>query len=189
VDERRDVLALLLAAAATGDPRTPGALSILLPADEQKMTLTGLLSVQDPDVRAAWRGLGLLRWKLDLPLPSFRRAAQEQFLDMIQKPAGALPNEDDAMPMPAALKALVLDLVDGKGPIDAAAATALPEELREAMLVNAATNALARTSPRALQYALLLGAAAHRDLFEAAAGSQDAAFAAAGKAALAQLPN
>jgi hypothetical protein len=270
VDERRDVIALLLAAAAGGDPRAPGALSILLAADEQEATLSQLLDVKDPDVRAAagevlvrlwrgelqaslyqdllegragdttllriarlflsagdlpsviqvvndtrderartqslralwrhfgfdklgqvwWRGLGLLRWKLDLPLPSFRLAAQQQFLDLIQKPASGQRSEDDATPMPPALQALVLDLVDSKGPVDAAAAAALPDELREAMLVNAATNALGRQSTRALQYALLLGGGAHRDLFEAAAASPDIAFAAAGKSALDQLsPN
>jgi hypothetical protein len=268
--ERRAVIDLLVAAAGTGDPRTPGALSILLPGDQQEATLTGLLSVGDPDVRAAagevlvrlwrgklqsslyqdllegraddaallriarlfltagdrssvvqvvndtheerartqslralwrhfgfdklgqvwWRGLGLLRWKLDLPLPSFRLAAQQQFLDLIERPASALPSEDDSTPMPPPLKALVLDLVDGRGPVDSAAAAALPDELREAMLVNAATNALGQKSPRALQYALLLGASGHRDLFEAAAASADASFAAAGRAALDQLtPN
>jgi hypothetical protein len=134
-----------------------------------------------------WRGLGLLRRRLDIPVRSFRDQAQHELVVLLEQPAAALPREDPATPMPPELARLVADARDGKGPIDADALHALPADLKAALLVNVAGKALDLKSPRCLEYAAILGGSEHRDLFELAAQSPTEAFAAAARAVLTRI--
>ncbi len=134
-----------------------------------------------------WRGLGLLRWRLELPLPSFRAAAIARFYELVDDRGLAIAAELAGTPMPAALERAVTDARDGSGPIDEAALAGVDAEHVDALVVYAATKALDLASPRCLQIVKSLSGAVHRDLFELAGTSPNAAFAAAAATLLGEL--
>lgn len=134
-----------------------------------------------------WRGLGLLRWRLELPLPSFRTEALVRFYELVDDRGLAIAPEVAGMAMPAALERAVTDARDGAGPIDQAALAALDADHAEALVVYAATKALDLVSPRCLQIVKVLSGAKHRDLFELAAASPHEAFASSATTLLGEL--
>lgn len=136
-----------------------------------------------------WRGLGLLRWRLELPLPSFRAAAITRFYELVDDRALAIAPELAGTEMPATLARAVTDARDGTGPIDEAALAGAAADAAhaDALVVYAATKALDLASPRCLQIVKALSGAVHRDLFALAATSPNASFAAAATTLLGEL--
>lgn len=135
-----------------------------------------------------WRGLGLLRWRLELPVPSLRREAIARFYELVDDRSIAIaPLEHPGASMPATLERAVSDARDGTGAIDTEALAAVEVEYTEALVVYAATKALDLSSSRCLEIVKALSGAAHRDLFELAAKSPHAAFASTATALLDQL--
>jgi len=183
------------------------AVDLLLAAHDQNAVRDILATATNEDVRtkiidrvfdrtdvasfptAMWKGLGLARWQLSLPFPSFRQPLLPTLTALFSgtSPAalGFTPTTD---PMPPELQAGVADVDGGTGPIPAAILAPLDEERRRALLTYAADEAARSQNARALRYVAELGEGAHDDVLQWAASQPNAAFSQTARDLLARKP-
>lgn len=149
-----------------------------LPEVSQRAAIDALWSAQRLQQFGSpwWSALGQIKVALDIPVVSFRAPALATLREIIARGPGQAGLTAPAWEAnPPALQALMRDVSRGRGALDLAGCGALEPLQRRALLLYAAREACHARSARALCYAAALGGAAHADLLDWAAASNEPA--------------